>query len=131
LKHLVVASLMAPHRPTPASRRPRTPRHLTDNSGRSLYLFTRDEGGNSACSDNCARNWPPVRTIGAPAAGEGATASLLGTITRPDGSAQVTYGGKPLYYFATDEKPGDTKGQNVANAWYVVSASGEAIRTTP
>jgi predicted lipoprotein with Yx(FWY)xxD motif len=104
---------------------------VTDNSGRALYLFTRDEGANSACSDNCARNWPPVRTVGAPAAGEGATASLLGTITRQDGSAQVTYGGKPLYYFATDDKPGDTKGQNVGGNWFVVSATGEAIRTAP
>jgi predicted lipoprotein with Yx(FWY)xxD motif len=71
-----------------------------------------------------------VRTVGAPAAGEGATAGLLGTITRQDGSTQVTYGGKPLYYFANDEKPGDTKGQNVGGNWFVLSAAGEAIRTT-
>lgn len=104
---------------------------LADASGRTLYLFTRDEPNRSNCVDRCAQIWPPVITVGAPNAGEGANAGLLGTTTRADGYMQVTYNGKPLYYYAQDEKPGDAKGQNVNNIWFVVSAAGEAITTTP
>jgi predicted lipoprotein with Yx(FWY)xxD motif len=104
---------------------------LTDASGRVLYLFTRDEPNRSNCVDRCAQLWPPVITVGAPSAGEGANAGLLGTITRAEGYTQVTYNGKPLYYYAQDEKPGDARGQNFNNVWFVVSATGEAIMTAP
>ena len=101
---------------------------LTDASGRTLYMFTRDEPNKTNCAGGCAQTWPPVLTIGAPSAGSGATASLLSFITREEGSTQVTYNGMPLYYYAPDEKPGDTKGQNVGGVWYVLSAAGEIIR---
>ena len=100
---------------------------LADASGRTLYLFTKDEKNKSNCAGACAQNWPPLLTNGAPKAGDGATADMLGTITRADGSTQVTYNGWPLYYFAKDEKPGDVKGQNVGKVWYVVASNGEAV----
>ena len=83
---------------------------LVDGEGMSLYLFTNDtqNSGASTCYDDCAVEWPPLTTDGDAAAGEGADASLLGTITRDDGSTQVTYNGWPLYYFHEDAAAGDT-----------------------
>lgn len=59
--------------------------------------------------------------------GEGADQSLLGTITRTDGSTQVTYNGWPLYFWAEDSAPGDTTGQGVNDVWWVVDAAGDAV----
>jgi predicted lipoprotein with Yx(FWY)xxD motif len=100
---------------------------LTDGKGTTVYLFEKDTGTASLCYGACAQAWPPVLTTGAPAAGSGARASLVGTAKRTDGTTQVTYAGHPLYYFAGDSKPGDTHGQGVngfgAN-WDAVRPSG-------
>lgn len=103
---------------------------LVDAEGRSLYLFTNDtqNGGSSACTGNCLTNWPPLLATGDPVAGDGAEASMLGTITRDDGTTQVTYNGWPLYYYAQDTAPGDANGQGVGSVWYLVSPTGEAIQ---
>jgi predicted lipoprotein with Yx(FWY)xxD motif len=103
---------------------------LVDGSGRTVYLFVADSGMTSTCYASCAQIWPPVVTTGAPLAGTGATASLLGTTARTDGSKEVTYAGHPLYYFVSDKKPGDTTGQAVDGfgaLWYVLSPSGMQI----
>ena len=97
--------------------------------GKSLYVFTKDTtAGTSACVGDCAGSWPPL-TVAAAAdvtAGTGVTGAL-GTITRADGTLQVTLGGKPLYYFAADAATGDTKGQALNNVWYLASPAGEAV----
>ena len=98
---------------------------LVEASGRSLYLRTSDEPSVSTCSGGCARAWPPLVTVGDPAAGEGVDGDLLGTITREDGSVQATYNGRPVYYYAADEKPGDTNGHEVGGVWFTVSIAGE------
>lgn len=103
---------------------------LVDGSGRTLYLFQKDTGTTSTCSGACAGGWPPYTTSGAPQAGSGASASLLGTTTRADGKTQVTYHGHPLYYFSGDGKPGDTNGQGLkafGAEWDVVSAAGDKV----
>jgi predicted lipoprotein with Yx(FWY)xxD motif len=102
---------------------------LTDASGRVLYLFTNDESNVSNCSGGCAESWPPLLTTGSPTAGEGLDAERLGTISRDDGSTQVTYNGWPLYYFANDAAPGDATGQDRGDVWYVVSMFGGPIQT--
>jgi predicted lipoprotein with Yx(FWY)xxD motif len=105
---------------------------LVDGSGRTVYLFVADQGTTSVCYNDCAAAWPPVLTHGAPQAGSGATASLLGTTTRKDGSTEVTYNGHPLYYFIADKSPGDATGQKLNNfggPWYVLSPSGMEITT--
>jgi predicted lipoprotein with Yx(FWY)xxD motif len=107
--------------------------YLTDGTGRSLYLFASDTAGKSSCSDSCTTYWPPLITAAAPAATGGATASMLGTITRSDGSKQVTYSGHPLYYFLKDSSPGDVKGQGndaFGAKWWIVSPAGQSITTT-
>ena len=103
---------------------------LTDAQGRTLYLFARDSGAGSACDTSCAAVWPPLTTGGAAFAGSGASGGLVGTITRADGSKQVTYNGHPLYYYVGDRNPGDTTGQNLdqfGGGWYVLSPAGAQI----
>jgi predicted lipoprotein with Yx(FWY)xxD motif len=98
---------------------------LVDADGMTLYLFMPDAQGASQCVDSCATTWPPL--AGPATAGDGVDEALLSTADRPDGSAQVTYNGWPLYHFASDAAAGDTNGQGVGNIWYVVDASGNAI----
>src|SRR5687768_11180256 len=102
---------------------------LVDGEGMSLYLFTNDtqNAGASTCADDCLAAWPALLSDGDPVAGEGVDAALLGTITRDDGTTQVTYNGWPLYYFHEDAAAGDTNGQGVGGVWFLVSPAGEAI----
>ena len=106
---------------------------LVSSSGRTLYLFEADKNGTSACSGACAAAWPPDTVTGTPQAGSGVSQSLLGTITRADGTMQLTYNGHPLYYFTADTAGGTAHGQAVkafGAEWYVVSASGSKIDTS-
>ena len=59
-----------------------------------------------------------------------AKASDLGTITRSDGTKQVTYDGHPLYYFVGDSGPGTAAGQgsdNFGAKWWLVSPAGSDV----
>src|SRR5947208_15808569 len=69
---------------------------LVDSQGRTLYLFKKDSGMTSACSGECAAAWPPLVAQGKPTVGNGGNSSLVGTISRADGTTQVTYAGHPL-----------------------------------
>ena len=103
---------------------------LVDGSGRTLYLFEADKTIKSTCYSACATYWPPLLTNGAPLAGAGANAALLGTTKRTDGTSEVTYAGHPLYYVVTDHNPGDATGQGVNNfgaPWDVVGPDGNQI----
>ncbi len=89
---------------------------LADARGMTLYTFDRDGAGTSACTGQCAQNWPPLL---APA-----DAKPMGSwtiITRPDGGKQWAYKGKPLYGWARDGKPGDVTGDGVNNVWRVAT----------
>lgn len=104
--------------------------YLTDAKGNSLYLFASDSKTMSTCSGACAAAWPPLTTTSSAGAGSGITAGDIGTITRTDGTKQVTYGGHPLYYFKFDTAAGDTKGQG-SNAfgakWWLVTPAGDKL----
>ena len=103
---------------------------LTNGSGRALYLWAADSMNKSTCSGACAGAWPPVTTTGKVTAADGAKTADLGTITRSDGSKQVTYNGQPLYYFAGDSGPGQTNGQgsdNFGAKWWLVAPAGTKI----
>jgi predicted lipoprotein with Yx(FWY)xxD motif len=106
-------------------------RIVVDGKGRTVYLFVADSGTKSTCNSSaCVQYWPPVLTTGAPQAGTGVNASLLGTLKRQDGTTEVTYAGHPLYYFISDKKAGDVAGQGIngfGGPWYVVSPSGKQI----
>jgi predicted lipoprotein with Yx(FWY)xxD motif len=108
---------------------------LVDANGMALYAFMADtqNGDTSTCGDDdgCATEWPPLVSDGDPVAGEGVDASLLGTITRDDGTMQVTYNGWPLYLFEEDTAAGDTNGQGIdefGGLWFLVSPTGDAIQ---
>ncbi len=101
--------------------------YLTDQNGRSLYLFTTDTNKTSTCNGACATAWPPLTATGTPTAGGSAQSSMLGTITRSDGTMQVTYGGHPLYYYAKDASPGDSNGQGLNKKWYLLAPNGGMI----
>ncbi|MEK7806989.1 MAG: hypothetical protein AAB528_04560, partial [Chloroflexota bacterium] len=96
---------------------------LADAGGRTLYGFSNDGENVSRCTGECALAWPPLLTVDRPYGGEGVAAGWLGTITRDDGSTQVTYNGRPLYRFSQDDKPGDAKGHNQGGVWSVVSSA--------
>ena len=103
---------------------------LVDGKGMTVYLWVADTGTTSTCYTTCATFWPPVLTTGAPQAGAGAQASLLGTTTRTDGMVQVTYAGHPLYYFQKDKQAGDATGQGsngFGALWWVMSPAGTAM----
>jgi predicted lipoprotein with Yx(FWY)xxD motif len=103
---------------------------LTDNAGRALYLFAADTGTTSTCAGDCAKEWPPLTTKGAPVAEVGANQALLSTTLRNDGGIQLTYNGHPLYYYDDDKGPGTTKGQgetSYGGNWYVLTPAGVKI----
>jgi predicted lipoprotein with Yx(FWY)xxD motif len=109
---------------------------LVDQNGMTLYIFKMDTAGVSNCTGSCAQNWPALTVASAsalPTAGAG-VAGTLGTITRSDGTFQVTYNGMPLYYFAGDKAPGDTNGQGIGGNWFVATptaSSAPMISATP
>lgn len=98
--------------------------YLTAPNGMTLYRYTKDtpNSGSSTCNGQCASIWPPY-TVSSSAIVAGSLAGAtgtIGTITRSDGSQQITYNGRPLYFYSKDKKPGDTTGQGVLGIWYVV-----------
>jgi predicted lipoprotein with Yx(FWY)xxD motif len=93
----------------------------------AVYVFQRDRRNRSRCYGACAEAWPPVYTSGEPVAGRGVRKSLLGTTRRRDGRLQVTYRGRPLYYYA-HEGPGQVLCHNVnlnGGLWWVVGPDGK------
>jgi predicted lipoprotein with Yx(FWY)xxD motif len=100
---------------------------LFDSKKQAIYIFENDREMRSNCYGECAVAWPPVLTKGAPEAGSGVDDSLLGTIRRRNGTRQVTYAGKPLYFYA-HEGPGEVECHNVdlnGGLWWVIAPSGE------
>jgi predicted lipoprotein with Yx(FWY)xxD motif len=93
---------------------------LADNQGRTLYRFDRDTRDTSNCSGGCAQNWPPLLLPSGDPTGPAELPGKLATIARADGGRQVTYSGLPLYTYAQDTQPGDTKGEGVGGVWHVV-----------
>ena len=87
---------------------------LTGKNGMTLYTFDRDAAGagKSVCNGPCATNWPPLSADGANAAGD------YSVVTRDDGSKQLAYKGKPLYFWVKDAKPGDRTGDGFNNVWH-------------
>ena len=96
---------------------------LTGPNGMTLYTHAGDTATSSTCSGACATAWPPLATTGQPMAGAGVSGQL-GTLTRPDGSTQVSFAGHPLYYWQGDTKAGDVTGNGVEG--FSVATAGAA-----
>ena len=104
-------------------------RIVADGRGQAFYLFDKEHGRTSRCYGDCAKAWPPVLTKGRPVAGKGVRAGLLGTTRRRDGSRQLTYGGRPMYYYVADS-PGRVLCQDViefGGRWLVIVPSGAPV----
>ena len=103
-------------------------RVLFDANDQAIYVFEVDGPNQSNCtSDDCVKAWPPVLTEENPTAGAGVDAALLGTIRRDDGARQVSYNGRPLYFYE-HEGPGEIKCHNVdlhGGLWWVITPSGD------
>jgi len=105
---------------------------LTGPNGMTLYYFTTDSPSSTTCTGQCAVVWPPLEV----AAGSTPTLSssisgTVATISRPDGTTQVTYKGHPLYYYQGDTAPGTDKGQGVDGTWFVLSTSNSTPASSP
>ena len=102
---------------------------LTDQNGRTLYIYTVDQGSTSKCYGGCATAWPPFTATGSVTVnGQFLQQSLVGSTTRTDGTTQVTYGGHPLYYFKSDTAAGDIKGQGVGGVWYLLGPKANIMK---
>jgi predicted lipoprotein with Yx(FWY)xxD motif len=91
---------------------------ITDSIGKTLYFFSPDANGSSACTGNCIANWPAFY-VATPTFGAGLTTTDFSTITRSDGTKQTTYKGWPLYYFVGDATTGDIKGDGINRIFFV------------
>jgi len=105
---------------------------LVNAKGWTLYRYTPDRKGVNTCTGTCAKYWTAylIKATSKPTAGTGATASLIGTIKRPHGMAQVTYAGFPLYTYTGDRKAGDISGQGFQHTWYLVNPRGAMVTHT-
>ncbi|MER6910272.1 SCO0930 family lipoprotein [Streptomyces sp. NPDC000594] len=105
---------------------PKLGRVVTDSAGFTLYRFDKDTASppKATCEGECAKAWPVVTAEGA-APAPGVDRSLLGTVTRSDGTKQLTIAGWPMYRFAQDTKPGDIKGQGVGGTWFASAPDGK------
>lgn len=99
---------------------------VTDENGFVLYRFDKDTANppTSNCVEECERIWPPVYTDGKPSL-KGVPDDVVGTVTRQDGTRQVTLDGWPVYRYIGDKKPGQWKGQGVGGTWFVVTPEGK------
>jgi predicted lipoprotein with Yx(FWY)xxD motif len=105
---------------------------LATGTGRTLYDFGPDTPTHSACVNvGCLYQWPPVIVKGSVLVGPGVERALLGTVTRANGSTQLSYNGHPLYTYVLDVKPGSITGQAIdqdGGPWYVLDPAGNEIR---
>jgi len=103
---------------------------LVDGRGHTLYAVTKDGRGPSRCYGSCAKAWPPFYASGAPTAIGGAGGSYLGTTRRRGGRRQVTYRGRPLYFYVGEHAAGQILCQNVfefGGYWRILRANGALI----
>ena len=107
---------------------------LVDSKGMTVYLLTADKPGQSSCTAQCLKFWPPVPApSGSPPSVSGVSAPLAVT-KATSGTSMLTVGGWPLYTFANDKAPGDVNGEGIKNfggTWYAVSPAGVAVTGPP
>ncbi len=103
---------------------------MTDQQGMTLYMFTKDSNKPpvSNCYDACEKSWPPMIAEGKELTFTGIDQKLIGTITRKDGKKQVTINDWPVYTFAKDTAPGESKGNGMGGTWYVITPEGKKLQ---
>lgn len=104
--------------------------YLTGASGRALYIWVADSKGKSSCAGACATAWPPLTASTMPKVTGGVAAADVSLISRSDGTKQVAYQGRPLYYYVGDTESGTTNGQGsnqFGAKWWLISPSGGQV----
>lgn len=103
---------------------------VVDGHGMTVYYYLKDDkgSGTSNCSGGCLALWPAVKASSSTPKVDGVTGKV-GTITRDDGTLQVTVDGMPVYTYAQDSGAGDVTGEGVGNVWYAVSPNGDMIKS--
>lgn len=96
--------------------------YLIGFNGMTLYTYAPDTAGVSNCTGQCAAVWPPYIVPDASVLWNvhAGISGAVGSITRADGTIQVTYGGRPVYFYGGDKSSGDTNGQGLGGVWYVI-----------
>lgn len=105
---------------------------LVDTAGRAIYVFAADSANHSACSGGCLTAWPAVPASASDGASS-AGGAILSTLTRSDGTKQLTVNGLPAYYYVADTSPGKASGQGISSygaKWWVIGPSGTPMTTT-
>ncbi|WP_203724088.1 COG4315 family predicted lipoprotein [Paractinoplanes durhamensis] len=99
---------------------------VENEGGFVLYRFDGDSNSpaKSNCNGDCAKVWPPAYTNDGKPTLKGVSSSVVGTVTRADGTKQLTIKGWPVYTYIGDKKPGQWKGQNVSGKWFVIKPDG-------
>ena len=103
---------------------------IVAGTGITAYFFDKDKANSvtSACTGPCAAIWPAITTASGTPHVTGITGTV-GTITGVAGGKQITINGRPIYTYAKDTAPGETKGQGINGVWYVISPAGDEIKT--
>ncbi|MBI3647148.1 MAG: hypothetical protein HY240_00045 [Actinobacteria bacterium] len=97
---------------------------VLDAQGLTLYHNTQETNGKIVCTGSCASTWPPVAVTGSLPSAPAGTQGTFGTVTRPDGTEQLTFDGMPLYTYAGDAGPGQATGQGIGGIWFAVGPTG-------
>ncbi len=109
---------------------------LVDAKGRTLYVSDQEMTGNKVLcsSDACTAIWTPLTVpAGQTPTGPSSVSSMIATVKRPDGSAQVEFNGAPLYTFTFDHSAGAVGGNGQKDSfdgtnftWHAATATGVA-----
>ncbi|MBF6555798.1 MAG: hypothetical protein IVW52_06425 [Acidimicrobiales bacterium] len=76
----------------------------------TTYAYSKETAHHSACVGACSLVWPPVLTNGSPLATGGIQKGSVGQFTRADGTHQVTFHGRPLYFYSKEVPRVDANG---------------------
>ena len=112
---------------------------LVTSDGRTLYFSDQEKGQVMCSSGACEAIWTPLtvaakKDVTAPPK----LAHRLGTVGRPDGSTQVTLGGRPLYTFSFDHGAGQVNGDGLQDSfegtdftWHAATPGGRTAPAAP
>lgn len=103
-------------------------RIVVNGKGMTAYFYDLDKAnsGVSACTGNCAIQWPPIISKTKKITVSG----VKGKITLLAHTKQIAINGRPIYTFAGDSAKGDTNGQGLGGVWYAISAKGVELNPT-
>jgi predicted lipoprotein with Yx(FWY)xxD motif len=94
---------------------------LTNAQGMTLYYFTPDSATQTACTGQCAQNWPPLFFSGSGSPTSSANLSGKLSVLQDVNGSQIEYNGHLLYAFAGDMAAGQTNGQGLFGKWFVAT----------